>query len=157
MSVHTHPPLHPCLLQTDLLLLSASPCWVLGPLWPQTPFLSSWAWYPLYPQGYPQPLAPENPVGSHQASWVFASGLSSEGAQDLPMDCRNPPSLARVSLIPGESWAGTLEPQLLTWDQLLESASLGVTVSGKRGRRLKVMGILRPIPPSPRLCWARGR
>lgn len=64
------------------------------------------------------------------------------------MDCRNPPSLARVSLIPGAL-------QLLTWAQLLESASLGVTVSGKRGR-LKVVGILRPIPPSPRLCWARG-
>lgn len=45
--------------------------------------------------------------------------------------------LGRMSPTPGAPWTKTRGTRLLTWGQLLESASLGVTVGWKRGR-LKV-------------------
>ena len=71
MLVHTHPPPHPCLPETHLLLLSASPYQVRRPLWPQAPFLFSWAKHPHRLRGCPQLPAPESPMGSNMSSWLF--------------------------------------------------------------------------------------
>lgn len=150
------PPPHPCLLQTHLLLLSASPSRFLRSLWTQAPFLSSWAWCPHCLWGCPQSLAPENPVGK-----CVILSVPSKGDQAFPGAVEThplkpaPPLLQEhLGLKPRRKTMLPPRPPLLTWHWLLESANLDVAVGGKR---VESQSRGDPqIPLSIGSCWVRG-
>ena len=95
------------------------------------PFLSSWAWRPHCLWGCPLLPALENPMRSHQSPGVFPLSLSPKGAHTLPTECRKPPPWPAYRWLQGHRGSKPRGPRLLTWDQLLESAGLGVAVIGK--------------------------
>lgn len=145
------PPPHPCLLQTHLLLLSASPSRFLRSLWTQAPFLSSWAWCPHCLWGCPQSLAPENPVGT-----CVILGVPSKGDQAFPGAAEThplkpaPPLLQEhLGLKARRKTTTTPPPPPATHVGLAAGVSQpGCSCWWKKRGESKSWG-----PPDPTFCW----